>query len=161
MRALTAGERRLAWSALGDAVRLDTVRLIGSPWPFDRAFVPGTVAGLHWIVWPTRSLPDDISVAPMAVQATLIHELVHVWQAQAGVNLLIAKLKAGDGPGAYGYVADDSCRWDGLNIEQQAMAVEHRFRRSRGQTTPGDDAFYARICPFEAVVETQRFDPGA
>ena len=161
MRGLTSGERRLARLALGDAVRLDSVRLIGSPWPFDRAFVPGTVMGRDWVVWPARSLPADISVAPMAVQATLIHELVHVWQAQGGVNLLIAKLKAGDGSAAYGYVADDDCRWDGLNIEQQAMAVEHRFRRSRGQTTPGDDAFYARICPFEAVTETQCFDPGA
>ena len=154
MRGLTSGERRLARSALGDAVRLDPVRLIGSPWPFDRAFVPGTVAGRQWIVWPARSLPDDIAIAPLWSQAMLVHELVHVWQAQAGVNLLIAKLRAGDGPAAYGYVADDDCRWDGLNIEQQAMAVEHRFRRSRGQTTPGDDAFYARVCPFEAAVET-------
>ena len=154
MRALTAGERRLARSALGDAIQLDTVRLIKSPWPFDRAFVPGRVMGRDWIVWPASSLPADISVAPMAVQAMLIHELVHVWQAQVGVNLLLAKLKAGDGPGAYGYVADDGCRWDGLNIEQQAMAVEHRFRRSRGQATPGDDAFYARVCPFEPVAET-------
>lgn len=150
IRALTCGERLLAAAAFRDDLDLETVRLIGSPWPFDRAFVPGTVAGRQWIVWPAASLPDDISVAPLSVQATLIHELVHVWQAQTGVNLVFGKLKAGDGVAAYGYVASDDCQWDGLNIEQQAMVVEHRFRRSRGQATPGDDAFYRRVCPFPA-----------
>ena len=151
MRALTGGERALAGAVFADALDLDPIRLVGSPWPFDRAFVPGTIAGRQWIVWPGRGLPDDIAVAPLAVQATLIHELVHVWQAQSGVNLLFAKLRAGDGAAAYAYVVHDECRWAGLNIEQQAMVVEHRFRRSRGLVTPGDDAFYDRVCPFAAV----------
>ena len=148
MRVLTSGERRLAEGEFGGALDLDPIRLIGSPWPFDRAFVPGRVAGRDWIVWPGRSLPADIAAAPLSSQTTLIHELVHVWQAQSGVNLLFGKLKAGDGPAAYAYAAHDDCRWAGLNIEQQAMVIEHRFRRSRGQATPGDDAFYDRICPF-------------
>ncbi|CAN5234282.1 hypothetical protein BH10PSE1_BH10PSE1_17990 [soil metagenome] len=153
MRSLSDGERRLAATVFGSTLDPDPVRLIGSPWPFDRAFVPGTLAGRQWIVWPSRSLPDDIGVAPLTVQATLIHELVHVWQAQAGANLVFGKLRAGDGPSAYAYVADHDCRWEDLNIEQQAMIVEHRFRRSRGQTTPGDDAFYGRVCPFPSAVE--------
>jgi len=148
MRRLTEGERRLAGSVFGADLALDSVRLVASPWPFDRAFVPGTILGRQWIVWPGRGLPDDISVAPVSVQATLIHELVHVWQAQSGTNLLLGKLKAGDGPQAYGYAASDDCDWRRLNIEQQAMVVEHRFRRARGQATPGDDVFYARVCPF-------------
>ena len=147
MRALTGSERRLARSALGDAVRLDTVRLVGSPWPFDRAFVPGTVAGRDWIVWPARGLPDDIAVAPMAVQAMLIHELVHVWQAQCGVNLGVAKLKAGFKAAAYAYPAAP-CGWDGLNIEQQAMVMQHRFLRSRGRTAPADHAVFDACAPF-------------
>lgn len=151
MRALTGGERALAGAVFGDDLDLETVRLIGSPWPFDRAFVPGTFAGRQWIVWPGRGLPDDIAVAPLAVQATLIHELVHVWQAQSGVNLLFGKLKAGDGPMAYFYAATGDCDWCSLNIEQQAMVVEHRFRRSRGLATPGDDAFYDRVCPFRTA----------
>ncbi|CAN5246051.1 hypothetical protein BH09PSE1_BH09PSE1_30110 [soil metagenome] len=164
-RSLTVGERALAAGVFGDALAADPVRLIGSPWPFDRAFVPGTLAGRQWIVWPRRGLPADIAVAPLAAQATLIHELVHVWQAQTGVNLLFGKLRAGDGPAAYAYPATRNCRWDALNIEQQAMVVEHRFRRSRGEATPGDDAFHARVCPFPAAgrprTETQRFDPRA
>lgn len=151
MRRLSEGERKLASSVFGAALKLDTIRLIGSPWPFDRAFVPGTVAGRQWIVWPRRGLADDIAEAPLTAQATLIHELVHVWQAQSGVNLLFGKLMAGDGPAAYGYAATPDCDWCGLNIEQQAMVVEHRFRRSRGLATPGDDAFYARVCPFPSA----------
>ena len=148
IRALTPGERALAVGVFGGALDLDPVRLIGSPWPFDRAFVPGTLAGLQWIVWPGRGLAEDMAVAPLSVQATLIHELVHVWQAQNGVNLLFGKLKAGDGAAAYAYRPHEDCLWDGLNIEQQAMVVEHRFRLSRGLATPGDQAFYDRVCPF-------------
>ena len=148
IRALTPGERALAVSEFGDALDLDPVRIIGSPWPFDRAFVPGRIGGHCWIVWPARSLPPDISVAPVTVQATFIHELVHAWQAQQGVNMLFGKLRAGDGPRAYSYAADLDCDWSRLNIEQQAMVVEHRFRRARGFLAPGDAAFYARVCPF-------------
>ena len=156
IRGLTLGERALATGVFGEALDLDPVRLIGSPWPFDRAFVPGTLAGRQWIVWPGRGLAEDMAVAPLSVQATLIHELVHVWQAQGGVNLLFGKLKAGDGPMAYVYAATEGCDWCSLNIEQQAMVVEHRFRRSRGLATPGDDAFYDRVCPFGAVEGSPR-----
>lgn len=149
IRGLTGGERALAVQEFGAALDLDPIRLIGSPWPFDRAFVPGRIGGCCWIVWPARSLPDDIAVAPVGVQSTFIHELVHVWQAQQGVNLLFGKLRAGDGPRAYAYAADFDCEWTGLNIEQQAMVIEHRFRRRRGFVAPGDEAFYARVCPTE------------
>jgi hypothetical protein len=147
IRGLKPGEQRLARQALGDAVDLQTVRFLPTPWPFDRAFVPGRWFGHDWIAWPTRQLPADFAAAPLRLQAILVHELVHVWQAQTGVNLLAAKLQAGDRPESYQYVVSDDCRWDGLNIEQQAMVVEHRFRLSRGERTPADRAFYSRICP--------------
>lgn len=147
IRCLTPGEQRLAREALGDAVRLDTVRFFPTPWPFDRAFVPGRWFGRDWIAWPARQLPADFAAAPLRLQAVLIHELVHIWQAQTGINLLTAKLRAGDRPESYQYVANDDCHWGGLNIEQQAMVVEHRFRLSRGERTPADRAFYSRVCP--------------
>ena len=144
-RSLTQGEQALARSVFADAIELDGVRLFASP--FDRAFVPGRVLGRCWIVWLGRDLPSDIALAPLSAQATLIHELVHVWQAQQGVNLLLAKLKAGDSAASYAYPLDPNCGWSELNIEQQASAVEHRFRLSRGQRTPADDGFYERLCP--------------
>lgn len=145
IRPLTAGEGDLAHEVFGDALALERVRIVGSPLP--RAFVPGRWFRRDWIVWPRRRLPHDIAAEPVRVQATFIHELVHVWQAQQGVNLLLAKLKAGDDRAAYVYPMDH-CQWRHLNIEQQASAVEHAFRLSRGGAVPGDAAFYRAVAPF-------------
>ena len=152
-RALTAGEFALAQSVFADRIRLETVRILSAPWPLTRAFVPGCWFGRDWIVWPAKQVPDDAAKASTGVQAMLIHELVHVWQAQNGLNLLLCKLRAGDGPAAYAYPLDDRCDWSGLNIEQQAMVVEHRFVLSRGGRAPANRAFYDRVCPLA------RFDP--
>lgn len=146
-RRLTAGEKALASEAFGDSLVLDTIHFLTSPWPFDRAFVAGRWFGREWIVWPHATLPPDIAVAPLRLQAMLIHELTHVWQAQQGVDLLTGKLKAGDRIESYEYPVGMDCTWEGLNIEQQAMVVEHRFRLSRGQKVPADRAFYDRVCP--------------
>lgn len=147
IRALTAGERALADEAFADALDLDAIRILPAPWPFNRAFVPGRWFGRDWIVWPAGALPRDIAAAPLPLQAMLIHELTHVWQAQQGVNLLTGKIRAGDRPSSYEYPVGVDCAWGALNIEQQAMVVEHRFRLSRGQQTPADRGFYDRICP--------------
>ena len=147
IRGLTPGERALAVEAFDAALTLETIRFLGAPRPFNRAFVPGRWFGREWIVWPTRTLPADVASAPLRLQALLIHELTHVWQAQQGVNLLTGKLRAGDRPSSYEYPVGMDCAWEALNIEQQAMVVEHRFRRSRGQRTPADAAFYERVCP--------------
>ncbi|WP_396593286.1 hypothetical protein [Brevundimonas sp. R86498] len=146
IRALTAGECALIRAEFGSALPLDAVRLVAAPWPLARAFVPGRGFGRDWVVWPRRDLPADFSVAPVSLQAVLIHEMVHVWQARSGINLLLAKLRAGDGPGAYRYPSV-RCDWPDLNIEQQAMAIEHRFRAARGQPVPAEAVHYAAICP--------------
>ena len=147
IRSLSEGERALATEAFGEALTFATVRFLPAPWPFDRAFVPGRWFGRDWIVWPARALPPDIAAAPLRLQATLIHELTHIWQAQQGVNLLTGKIRAGDKPSSYEYPVGMDCDWAGLNIEQQAMVVEHRFRLTRGQPVPADGAFYDRVCP--------------
>jgi hypothetical protein len=151
IRPLTPGERALAEEAFGDALDLRVVRLAASP--LRRAFVPGHWFGRSWIVWPRRTLVADISEAPLRLQGLLVHELTHVWQAQTGRFLPWAKLKAGDGPAAYAYPLDETCRWGDLNIEQQAQAVEHRFLHSRGVRTPAAAAFYDRLCPFSRRME--------
>ncbi len=152
IRGLTPSERALAMGEFGTALDLDQVRIVGTPWPFDRAFVPGCWFGRSWILWPARALPDDFASAPLGLQAVLIHELVHVWQAQAGVNLLVGKIRAGDGPSAYAYPGAP-CGWDELNIEQQAMTVEHRFRASRGQRVPESASLYGSLCPIGSKTE--------
>lgn len=147
IRPLTPQEMSLVHEVFGAALRLDMVRILRAPWPLVRAFVPGRWFGRDWIVWPTARYHADLAMAPLGVQATFIHELVHVWQAQQGVNLLLAKLKAGDSAASYRYEVSETCHWDALNIEQQAMVVEHRFRLSRGMVVPADRAFYDRVCP--------------
>ena len=147
IRPLTDAERGLATEAFGEALDLDSIRFLVAPWPFDRAFVPGRWFGRDWIVWPRLTLPPDLADAPLRFQAMLVHELTHVWQAQQGVNLLTGKIGAGDRPSSYEYPVGMDCDWGGLNIEQQAMVVEHRFRLTRGHPAPADQAFYDRVCP--------------
>lgn len=72
-----------------------------------------------------------------------VHELTHVWQAQRGVSLLIAKLRAGDSAAAYAYDLERGPGFAALNIEQQAVVVEDAFRLSRGGTAPHDARLYA------------------
>ncbi len=148
IRALTDGEIALARSVFGDRIELAAIRLVRLPAFLRRAFVPGRFAGRSWIFWPAGSWGEDLSQGPLRRRATLVHELVHVWQAQQGINLLIGKLRAGDGPKAYAYRCDADVAWDGLNIEQQASVVEHRYLLAQGATVPGSDAFYQRVCPF-------------
>jgi len=147
IRPLTPGETTLAHEAFGDALRPGTIRILSAPWPFNRAFVPGRWFRREWIVWPDKALPADIAAAPLKLQATLVHELTHVWQAQQGVNLLTGKLRAGDRPASYEYPVGMDCSWGDLNIEQQAMVVEHRFRLIHGGVAPAPADFYDRVCP--------------
>jgi hypothetical protein len=154
IRPLTSGEADLAREAFGDALCCESIRLLGVPWPFRRAFVPGHWFGRDWIVWPRRILPPDIAAAPLKLQAVLVHELTHVWQAQRGVNLLTGKLRAGDRPASYAYPTGMDCEWGGLNIEQQAMVVEHRFRLLRGGDVPAPAEFYDRVCPLGPRIKT-------
>lgn len=157
-RGLTEREKALALRVFGNQIELDTIRFIGSPKPFDRAFVAGRWFGRDWIVWPNTTLADDYTTQKLSRRATFIHEMVHVWQAQQGVNLAWAKIRAGDGADAYGYVPDEHCLWAGLNIEQQAMVVEHAFLLSQGETVPAAKAFYRSIAPFPCGLEDDGVD---
>jgi hypothetical protein len=115
----------------GEGLESARVRLLAIPL-WRRAFV----AGPSLIVWPARTLPADFGAASLHAQATLVHELTHVWQAQNGVRLILAKLRAGDSAAAYAYDLTADTDFMALNIEQQAMVVEHAFLASRGAATP-------------------------
>jgi hypothetical protein len=140
LRRLTAGERALGREMFGEGLDLARVRLLALP-VWRRAFV----AGPGLMVWPARTLPPDFAQAPLSEQATFVHELAHIWQAQHGVRLLLAKLKAGDGPRAYAYDLERQPDFLTLNIEQQATVVEHAFLASRGVRTPHPPERYAEL----------------
>lgn len=141
-RGLTPAERGLAREVFGAGLDAARVRLLAIPL-WRRAFV----AGPRLMVWPQNALWTDFagSDTPLAVQGVFVHELTHVWQAQNGVRLLWAKLKAGDSPDAYSYRLDDGSAFKDLNIEQQAMVVEHAFLASRGAKTPHPTEAYAAV----------------
>ena len=140
LRRLTPGERELGREVFGEALDLRRVRLLALPlWP--RGFVPGR----RLIVWPRAALPACFAAAPLMLQAAFVHELAHVWQAQHGVFLPWAKIRAGDSARAYAYELAEDLEFAKLNIEQQAMVVQHAFLAARGQAAPPAAALYARL----------------
>jgi hypothetical protein len=144
LRRLTAGEHALAHEVFGVGIAPGRVRILSLP-IWNRAFV----AGPGLIVWPVATVREDFSDprTPLHVQAVFVHELTHVWQAQNGVSLLLAKIKAGDSDAAYHYDLLDSKAFAAMNIEQQAMVVEHAFTLSRGGEAPLAPEVYALAQP--------------
>lgn len=146
LRRLTPNEAARVREIFGFSLDPARVRLFAQPLSFwNRAFV----ASGRLIVWPWKTAAADFAAeeTPLRLQATFVHEMVHVWQAQQGVNLLFAKLACGDGPAAYAYEIVEGCRFSDFNIEQQAMAVEHAFLAKRGARTPYSETAYAGFLP--------------
>lgn len=142
LRRLTEGERIMTAEVFGAGLDAARVRILALP-AWSRAFV----AGPGLIVWPARSAPTDFCApdVPLLVQAVFVHELAHVWQAQKGVGLLMAKLRAGDSDATYAYDLDAGPGFEAMNIEQQAMVVEHAFLAARGGRTPHPAERYAEF----------------
>ena len=140
LRRLTLGERVLAAEVFGDGIDAGRVRLFAIP-VWDRAFV----ASGRLMVWPAAGARPDFAdpATPLDDQAVFVHELTHVWQAQNGIRLLLAKLRAGDRPASYAYDLAAGPGFARLNIEQQAMVVEDAFRLSRGGVAPHPAHLYA------------------
>jgi len=138
LRRLTEGERGLAAEMFGPALDARRVRILALP-VWSRAFV----AGPALMVWPAAQAAADFSAAALGVQAVFVHELTHVWQAQQGVGLLRAKLRAGDSAASYAYDLAAGPAFPALNIEQQAMVVQDAFLSRRGQSTPHPAKLYA------------------
>jgi hypothetical protein len=144
LRRLTPGERALAAEVFGPGLDATRVRIAAIPL-WNRAFV----AGPSLMVWPAKGLKADFSApqVPLSIQSVFVHELTHVWQAQRGVNLLLAKLKAGDSDLAYAYDLNCCEGFFSLNIEQQAMVVQHAFLCRRGGQAPFATEAYAAVLP--------------
>jgi hypothetical protein len=143
IRGLTPAEKAVAAEVFGAGLNTDRVRIMAIP-QWRRAFV----AGPGLMVWPSATIRPDFAApgVPLRVQGVFVHELTHVWQAQNGVWLILAKLRAGDGPGAYRYDIDGT-PFAAMNIEQQAMLVEHAFLSARGAPAPHAAERYATLSP--------------
>ena len=142
LRRLTPAERALGAEMFGAGLNAEKVRILALP-AWGRAFV----AGSRLMCWPAPHARTDFGAAdvPLPLQAVFVHELTHVWQAQHGVFLLLAKLKAGDRLSAYAYDLEAGPPFTALNIEQQAMVVEHAFLASRGIRVQHAPETYANL----------------
>jgi hypothetical protein len=129
----------LANEMFGAALDAARVRILAIP-VWNRAFV----AGPRLIVWPATEAVGDFSQAPLPVQGVFVHELTHVWQAQNGISLLLSKIKAGDSHASYAYDLTGDADFARLNIEQQAMVVQHAFLSARGGRAPHPAELYVR-----------------
>ncbi len=146
-RFLTVAETRLAESVFGGAIDYDAVRIANSKFAF---FQPKRVVMAprgHIHFHPKGDLYcADFCGADLSAQGLFIHEMTHVWQHQAGINLLLRRhifcrydysLKPGWPLARYG-------------IEQQAEIVRHYFLLRAGHEiagAPGLEA-YRGVLPF-------------
>src|SRR5262249_3708802 len=128
-RPLDARERGLAATVFGSSIDLDRVH----------------IATTSVVATPT-TLADTIRTSEPVSDATLIHELTHVWQFQTKGLRYISCSLAGQAPGAilpgdrdwaydYGQIAEGA-RLSDFGPEQQAMLVEDAFSRAALDTPP-------------------------
>lgn len=147
-RPLSDAERVLARSVFGDSIDYDAVSIVNRKWAF---FQPS-----HVTMAPRGSIhfhPDGGSyctcfgAASLRKQALLIHELVHIWQHQRGVNLILRRHPFC----RYSYAVKPGWQLDRYGIEQQAEIVRHVFLLRRGAIVPGAPplATLESILPFK------------
>jgi len=144
---LTDRERALATSVFGDAIDLDRVAIIRKKWfPFQPRTVTMAPRGAIHFHPEGQSYCDCFASNTIGWQGHLIHELVHVWQHQKGVNLLVRRHPFC----RYSYTIKPGWTLDRYGIEQQAEIVRHCFLIRHGVVVPGAPplATLASILPF-------------
>ncbi|WP_070935866.1 vgr related protein [Edaphosphingomonas haloaromaticamans] len=147
-RPLSDTERTLARGVFGDALDYDAVRIINRKWAF---FQPR-----HVTMAPQGSIHFHpagggycgcFGAATLGQQGLLIHELVHVWQHQRGINLILRRHPFC----RYSYSIKPGWTLERYGIEQQAEIVRHTFLLRRGAIVPGAPpiATLESILPFK------------
>lgn len=148
-RGMTAGEIDLARSVFGDAIDYGAVEIRARKWAFfqPRRTVMAPMGHVHF--HPHGDLYcEDFCSEPLARQALLIHELVHVWQAQTRGRWWLVLMRH---PFCrYHYTLKPGWPLERYGIEQQAEIVRHYFLLSKGQMVAGAPPIesYRAILPF-------------
>ncbi len=135
-RPLTSGEIALACSIFGDAIDYGRVRIVhGRWWPFQpRNTIMAPMGHIH--VAPDSALwREDYSRSEMGLQALLLHELTHVWQAQRWGRWYLPFMRH---PFCrYRYEFQPGRPFTGYGVEQQAEIVRHVFLLRQDYSLPG------------------------
>jgi len=148
-RPLTPAERSLTVQLFGDAIALDAVRIRRRRWwPLQpRNVVMAPRGHIHFHPGGT-CYRACFGGAALDEQALFIHEMTHVWQHQAGMNLLLRRHPFC----RYAYVFEPGRPFARYGIEQQAEIVRHVFLMRAGRTIAGKPplAVLEAILPFGA-----------
>jgi hypothetical protein len=131
-RRLTTGEIALARTVFAEHIDYPRVTIRYAPLMPYGAIVPIGDTILHGAAWPP---PRDFTCDTLDRQGWFIHEMAHVWQAEIGVTLALAKLRA-LGASAYRVVIDPALSFFDYNIEQQAEIARFVFLAQRGCPHP-------------------------
>ena len=140
-RPLTEGEIALARSVFGNAVDYARVRMVlGKWWPFQPPNSAMAPMGNIYFHPDGGAWSDDFSKESIRRQAFFIHEMTHVWQAQAKGRFYLPLMRH---PFCrYRYRLDPGKPFHRYGLEQQAEIVASRFLADRGvavgQCPPSD-----------------------
>jgi hypothetical protein len=151
-RRLAPGERRLAASVFGDTVALDAVTIrCAKFWALHPWWVTMAPDGHIWLHPNGDTWCTDFAGQSVAMQAHFVHEMVHVWQAQHGGNLVWRRWPFA----RYGYDIVPGKPFARYGLEQQACIVADAWLLREGRQVPGKPglADYADIIPFGRWVQ--------
>ena len=130
-RPLTNGEIRLARGVFGDSIDYAQVRLFRRKWwpfhPRDAAMAP---MGDIYFHPEGGAWSDDFAKESINRQAFFMHEMTHVWQAQAKGRFYLLLMRH---PFCrYEFHLEHGKPFDRYGLEQQAEIVRNRFLADHG-----------------------------
>ncbi len=152
-RPLSFGEIALAASVFGDALDVARVRLNRAKWfLFQPKRVTMAPDGHVWFHPKGNNWSSDFSCETLPLRALFVHELVHCWQHQRGINLILRRPPFA----RYDYVLLPGKPFERYGLEQQACIVEDAYRLREGSLAVYDAANYeaaeyAALIPFGAA----------
>lgn len=133
-RPLTDAEAALATGVFGTALDLAGVRIYRRKWwPFQPRDVVMAPRGHIHFHPDSRSFCTCFGSSSPDLQGLFIHEMTHVWQHQAGINLLLRRHPFC----RYDYAFEPGKPFARYGIEQQAEIVRHVFEMRRGRVIAG------------------------
>ena len=151
-RPLTPGEIALARSVFGDAIEYSQVRIVRGRWlPFQPRNVVMAPDGNIYFPPNDTLWSEDFAGETLPLQAFLIHEMTHVWQAQKAGRWYLPLMRHPFCRYRYRLVPGRPFRRYG--IEQQAEIVRHAFLLRRGAQLPDKPCLrvYEELSPFKPV----------
>ena len=132
-RPLTPGEIALCRSVFADALDYGRVNLVKRKWwPFQPRNSAMAPMGNIYFHPEGGAWSEDFAKESLRRQAFFIHEMTHVWQAQARGRFYLPLMRH---PFCrYSYRLEPGKPFESYGLEQQAEIVAHRFLADRGVT---------------------------